>query len=84
MGHLFLHFVKQYSCKQYYPKLDELFQETLGMPGIPSVSELERDTSLIFVNTHCSEEFARSLPPLFVPVGGMHCGDISQILTPVI
>ena len=80
LGPLFLYVVKQYS---YYPKLDKVFQETLGLPGMPSVSELERETSLIFANTHYSEEFARSLPPLFVSVGGMHCGDASQKLTPV-
>ena len=44
----------------------------------------EWETSLIFANAHYSEEFPRSLPPLFVSIGGMHCGDPSQKLTDVI
>ena len=79
-GPLILYAVKQFI---YYPKLDKVFQETLGLPDMPSVSELERETSLMFVNSHFSEEHARSLPPLFVPVGGLHLGDASQKLTPV-
>ena len=77
---LFLYFERQYL---YYPKLDKVFQETLGMPDIPSVSDLEKETSLVFTNTHYSEEVARSLPPLFVPVGGMHCGNSSEKLPQV-
>ena len=75
-----------YGQKQlfYYPKLDEVFRNALKLPDMPSVSELERNTSLIFTNTHFSEELARSLPPLVVPVGGAHCEDKSQKLTPVI
>ena len=68
----------------YYPKLDAIFKEALGLAEMPLMSDLERDTSLIFANTHFTEEFARSLPPMYVSVGGMHCEDSSQELTPVI
>ena len=74
------YFERQYV---YYPKLDGIFRESLGTSDVPSIGDLERNTSLVLANTHFSEEFARSLPPMYVPVGGMHCEDSSQTLTPV-
>ncbi|CAG7816220.1 unnamed protein product, partial [Allacma fusca] len=76
---LLIHYDKQSS---FYPALGKVFKEVLNLPEAPSVSELERKTSLIFTNTHFTEELGRSLPPLVVPIGGMHCEDTTQTLTP--
>jgi len=57
----------------YYPKLDAMFQKGFNDPHMPPIEELERRTSLVLFNSHFSEEEARSLPPMFVPIGGIHC-----------
>ena len=56
------------------PALDALVQKFFNMTNIPSIDELETmHTSLIFINQHFSEDFARSLPPSVISIGGMHC-----------
>ncbi|CAG7732911.1 unnamed protein product, partial [Allacma fusca] len=64
----------------YYPMLGSLFQRTLDLPEAPDVAALERETSLVFSCSHFSEEYARSLPPLIVSIGGLHSTDESQKL----
>ncbi len=67
---IYAHLVRQWS---YFPVLEEILRTKLNIPDMPPLAELERNTSLILMNTHFSEETARSLPPLVVPVGGIHC-----------
>ncbi|CAL8109967.1 unnamed protein product [Orchesella dallaii] len=55
----------------YFPKLEEITREKLGITDLPKFEEIERNTSLVFINTHYGEEFARSLPPNMVPIGGI-------------
>jgi len=66
-----------------HPYLESMAKEYLGMDDMPSLSEIEANTSLILMNSHFSEELPRSLPPLVIPVGGMHCqesdGAIPQV-----
>ena len=58
----------------YYGKLDAIFADTLGKIGnIPPIAEIEQKTSLMLINTHFSEDYARSLPPFVVPAGGTQC-----------
>jgi len=57
------------------PYLEKLFKKSFAVPNMPSIRELEKNVSLVLMNTHYSEEFGRSLPPLVVSVGGMHCDD---------
>jgi glucuronosyltransferase len=61
--------------RQYYlfPRLEAIFRETLNLTDAPSIEQMERNVSLIFVNTHVAEEFPRALPPSVIPIGGMHC-----------
>jgi len=63
----------QHAARYWYmfPKLDELGANYLGQ--MPSVSELEKRASLVLMNSHFSEELPRNLPPLAIPVGGIHC-----------
>jgi hypothetical protein len=67
---IYAHLVRQWS---YYPALEQILKAKLNIPDMPPLAELERNTSLILMSTHFSEEAARSLPPLVVPVGGIHC-----------
>ncbi|CAL8109966.1 unnamed protein product [Orchesella dallaii] len=55
----------------YFPKLEEITRENLGIKDFPKFEEIERNTSLVFLNTHYGEEFARPLPPNMVSIGGI-------------
>lgn len=56
---------------KYLPYLEELTKEKLQLTNMPKFEEIERNTSLVFINTHYSEEFARSLSPNVIPIGGI-------------
>jgi glucuronosyltransferase len=56
----------------YLPGVTKMVRKNLDVPDMPDFGELWRHTSLVFVNTHYSFEFARTLPPLYVSVGGLH------------
>ncbi len=51
----------------YYPHITELFKKYLGVEDFPSLSNLVKNTDLVFYNSHFSFDQARSLPPMFVP-----------------
>lgn len=55
----------------YFPRLEEITKQGLGIDNLPSFEELERNTSLVFVTTHYAQEYARALPPNVVPIGGL-------------
>ena len=68
--HLAVYFYKQLYL---FPKTEDLLRTKLNFPEMPPLAELERKVNLFLYNSHFSEDLARSLPPFFVPVGGMHC-----------
>jgi len=37
------------------------------------LNEMEKKSSLVFINSHFSNELTRSLPPSVISVGGLHC-----------
>lgn len=55
----------------YFPAMNRVTREALGMPDFPSFADLEKNTSLVLVNTHVSQEYPRSLPSNVVTVGGI-------------
>jgi UDP:flavonoid glycosyltransferase YjiC (YdhE family) len=55
----------------FYPRLEELTREKLRISDMPKFNEIERNNSLIFTNTQYGEEYARSLPPNVIAVGGI-------------
>lgn len=55
----------------FFPALAQITSEKLGIKDLPSFEELERSTSLVFINTHYGEEYARSLPPNIISIGGI-------------
>jgi glucuronosyltransferase len=63
--------------RQYYmfPRLEAIFRDTLNLTDVPSIAQMERNVSLVFVNINVAEEFPRALPPSVIPIGGMHCKD---------
>ncbi|XP_055545129.1 UDP-glucosyltransferase 2-like [Wyeomyia smithii] len=42
------------------------------VPDIPNLSELERDTRLVLLNSHPTIQIAEPMMPNVIPVGGMH------------
>lgn len=55
-----------------YPEFERIMTAAFNRQDIPSYFELERNASLVFVNTHHSYAFANSLPPFVIPIGGMN------------
>ncbi|CAL8125213.1 unnamed protein product [Orchesella dallaii] len=72
VSYLYCHLNKQF---RGLPGLDIVLREKLNMPEMPAVSEMILNTSLLFLNTHFSEELARSLPPFVISIGGMHVSE---------
>ena len=70
----FYRYVKGYSRRDsFYYKMEDLYKKNFTSESVPPLVDLERNASLVFLNTHHSIDFARSLPPMFVSIGGMQC-----------
>ncbi|XP_067010963.2 UDP-glycosyltransferase UGT5 [Anabrus simplex] len=54
------------------PRQDAAMRRVLDDPTIPSVADIERNTSLMLLNTHFSMTFPRPFTPNTIDVGGMH------------
>lgn len=63
---MFSYFIHQ--C--HYSTIQSIVQR--AMPNIPPIRELEKNISLVFTNTHPVINYARTMPPQIVEVGGMH------------
>ncbi|CAL8137642.1 unnamed protein product [Orchesella dallaii] len=57
----------------YFPKLEEITRNGLGLSKeeLPSFSEIERSANLVMLTSHYSLDYARSLPPNVINVGGI-------------
>lgn len=69
----FLAYYWMYSREQLSTMLQNAAQPLFHKEAesIPSLYELENQVSFVFINSHPSVDFARTLPPLFVDIGGM-------------
>ncbi|XP_047098402.1 UDP-glycosyltransferase UGT5-like [Schistocerca piceifrons] len=56
----------------YAPRQDALVRRHVAGPSLPSVLDIERNTSLLFLNSHPSLHFPRPLAPNVIEIGGMH------------
>ncbi|XP_069697670.1 UDP-glycosyltransferase UGT5-like [Periplaneta americana] len=57
----------------YVPGQDKVMRKHFGhIEGLPSLSDIEYSTSLIFLNHHFSISYTRPLMPNIVQVGGLH------------
>ncbi len=54
------------------PEYNRIMKEAFGRDDIPSLYEMERNVSLLIINSHYSCDFANSLPPLAVQIGGLN------------
>ncbi|XP_031638675.1 UDP-glucuronosyltransferase 2B7-like [Contarinia nasturtii] len=72
----FLIYMQEFIIFKYFlnPRLDEIATEYFG-PDFPSVSELEKRTSLAFVNTNSAIDYHVSHPENVIPVGGLQIKD---------
>ena len=67
----------------HLPRLDQLVRDSLGVNDMPPLLDVVRNTSLMLLNQHFSDQFARSFPPFVVQVGGMHLQESRKPLPPV-
>jgi len=68
---------------EYYPALTETIRKGLGDETVPTVPEMMRQVRLMLVNSYFAAEYARSLPPFVVPIGGAHIRPIDRGLPQV-
>lgn len=72
MINLMLHnYVAYYRKFHHLPIMDNIAQEYFGK-STPLPSEIEKNISLVMVNTHFSLDYPRPLLPAMITVGGMH------------
>ncbi|CAG7630501.1 unnamed protein product, partial [Allacma fusca] len=56
----------------YFPMAQSAYRTLLGDPTIPSIQEIERNASIVLMNSHISFSPPRPLLPDIIEVGGMH------------
>jgi glucuronosyltransferase len=56
----------------YFPAMEKVYRTALGDPNIPSVREIERNASIVLMNSQISFSPPRPLLPDIIEVGGMH------------
>ncbi|XP_032306981.1 UDP-glycosyltransferase UGT4-like [Drosophila ananassae] len=63
-----------YRLLVYFPKMDAVAQEFFGpvLGEVPKVRQLEKETSVMLLNSHAPLTTARPTVDAFVSVGGMH------------
>ncbi|XP_049941550.1 UDP-glycosyltransferase UGT5-like [Schistocerca serialis cubense] len=67
--------------RQWYilPGMDAAVQKRLNDSAIPSLATLEKQTSLMLINSHMSIGYIRPLVPNIIMVGGMHVKPPKQL-----
>lgn len=55
-----------------HPEFDRIMKQAFGRDNIPPFAELEKNVSLIFINSHPSFDFALTLPPFAIMMGGIN------------
>jgi glucuronosyltransferase len=72
MTNFVLHnFILYYRTFHHLPIMDNIAQKYFGTSA-PLPSKIEKNISLVMVNTHFSLDYPRPLVPAMIPVGGMH------------
>lgn len=72
--------IERYSLS---PMLQNVVQPLFGKEQLPSLQQLENNVSFVFLNSHPAVDFARTLPPMFIDIGGMDTGASSNLLPQV-
>lgn len=68
---IFHNYVLYYRKFHHLPIMDNIAQKYFGK-STPLPSEIEKNISLVMVNTHYSLDYPRPLVPAMITVGGMH------------
>jgi len=68
---MFHNYVLYYRKFHHLPIMDNIAQSYFGK-STPLPSEIEKNFSLVMVNTHYSLDYTRPLVPAMITVGGMH------------
>lgn len=58
--------------------LDKIVAEKFG-PGLPSVGDIEKQTTLVLVNTNPAMDYPSPLLESVIPVAGLHIKDSKPI-----
>lgn len=74
------HGVLWHTLRNWYhlPKIDSIVRDAFGT-NIPSVVDIEHNTSLLLINSHISQSYPRALVPNIVLVGGLHIKEPKQL-----
>jgi glucuronosyltransferase len=56
----------------YFPKMESVYRTALGDPNIPGIKEIERNASIVLMNSHISFSPPRPFLPDIIEVGGSH------------
>lgn len=59
-------------------RFESLLQNKLNTTDMPPISEMQKNTSLVLANVHFVEDYALSLPPLFIPTSGLWCSKATR------
>jgi glucuronosyltransferase len=85
MKNVYNYFVSYERTLSFKKNMMELYKDRFNLDTTPDFTEIERNTSLVLVNSHHTIDFARSLPPMFVSIGGMQCwqpqGQLPKVCT---
>lgn len=56
----------------YYPKMESIYRAALNDPNIPGIKEIERNSSIVLMNSQISFSSPRPYLPDMIEVGGLH------------
>jgi len=68
LGELFSYLVNYY----HFSTVRTMVKQMNVIPDCPDIYEIEKNTSLVFTNSHPAFSYSRPLPPQIVEVGGMN------------